>query len=70
VVEELMIKMCEHPSAMRVCVVANDYSYDGWLTSVFRKRSGAWRCIVEDYNGRLFIHNAGQIEPHNEGEAP
>jgi len=44
-----------------VTVIASDYQYDGWLRSVFEKRSGAVRCAVEDANGRLFIHNAGQI---------
>lgn len=44
-----------------VRVTANDYAYDGWLLSVYQKRSGAWRCVVEDVNGRLFIHNAGQL---------
>jgi hypothetical protein len=44
-----------------VHVKANDYRYDGWLVSAFSKRSGQWRCVVEDDDGRLFIHNAGQI---------
>ena len=44
-----------------VTVKATDYVYDGWLMSVFNKRSGAVRCVVEDENGRLFIHNASQI---------
>lgn len=46
-----------------VRVTANDYAYDGWLLASFQKRSGAWRCVVEDVNGRLFIHNAGQLGP-------
>jgi hypothetical protein len=46
----------------KVRVTANDYSYDGWLVSIFRKRrSGLVRYIVEDDNGRLFIHNAKQL---------
>lgn len=44
-----------------VRVVANDYSYEGKIVSVFQKRSEAWRCVVEDDNGRLFIHNAMQV---------
>lgn len=44
-----------------VRVTANDYAYDGWLVSLFQKRSGQWRGIVEDADGRLFIHNAGQL---------
>jgi len=45
----------------QVNVRATDYSYDGWLMSVFTKRSGAMRCVVEDEYGRLFVHNANQI---------
>ena len=44
-----------------VTVKASDYSYDGWLVSVFPKRSHQLRCVVEDANGRLFIHNASQL---------
>lgn len=44
-----------------VRVQAGDYTYTGWLVSVFRKRSGAVRVNVEDANGRLFVHNAAQI---------
>jgi len=44
-----------------VHVKANDYEYDGWLVSAFAKRRGGWRCVVEDINGRLFIHNAAQL---------
>jgi len=46
----------------RVRVKANDYSYTGWLVSVFQKRSKAVRCVVEDRNGRLFIHNPDQLD--------
>lgn len=52
----------------KVHVVASDYSYDGWLMSAFPKRSGEWRCVVEDSNGRLFIHNARQLHVENEPE--
>lgn len=45
-----------------VKVTANDYSYGGTLATVFRKRTGAIRAVVEDDNGRLFIHNPSQIE--------
>lgn len=44
-----------------VTVTAGDYAYQGWLVDIFRKRSCKLRCIVEDANGRLFIHNAGQL---------
>lgn len=44
-----------------VTVRGGDYQYDGWLVSVFKKRKGQWRCVVEDEGGRLFIHNASQV---------
>ena len=46
----------------RVHVKASDYSYIGWLVVAFRKNSGQMRCVVEDENGRLFIHNPTQLE--------
>ena len=54
--------MCvRHIEDRPVTVTAGDYAYHGWLVDVFKKRRGAVRCNVEDENGRLFIHNAGQI---------
>lgn len=47
-----------------VKVTANDYSYYGWVNGLVRKRSGAVRAVVEDDNGRLFIHNVNQLEEH------
>jgi hypothetical protein len=44
-----------------VHVTGSDYAYDGWLVAIFPKRSGAVRYVVEDTNGRLFIHNAKQL---------
>lgn len=44
-----------------VRVQAGDYTYTGWLVSSFMKRSGKVRVVVEDVNGRLFIHNPAQI---------
>lgn len=50
------------PQFRRVLVKASDYHYEGWLVTVFNKRSKSQvRCVVEDDNGRLFIHNAGQL---------
>jgi hypothetical protein len=45
----------------RVTVKGGDYTYEGWIVAIFSKRSGATRYVVEDDNGRLFIHNDGQI---------
>lgn len=46
---------------VKVLVKAKDYSYEGWLVANFHKRSGEQRCVVEDENGRLFIHNLNQM---------
>jgi hypothetical protein len=46
----------------RVRVQGGDYVYEGWLDAIFPKRSGAVRVVVEDENGRLFVHNTKQIE--------
>lgn len=52
----------------RVHVTGGDYSYFGYLTAVFRKRRGGLiRCVVEDENGRLFIHNSKQVN-HSDDE--
>jgi len=52
-------------SPVSITVTTTDYSYDGYLITVFEKRSGVTRCIVEDDNGRLFIHNPLQIRKRN-----
>jgi len=48
-------------SCTPILVVAKDYSYTGYIVTVFKKIGGAQRCVVEDDNGRLFIHNASQL---------
>jgi hypothetical protein len=45
----------------QVRVLANDYSYTGWLVGIVYKRRGEYRAVVEDSNGRLFIHNPLQL---------
>jgi len=44
-----------------VIVTGGDYTYRGWIVGAAVKRSGAIRSVVEDDNGRLFIHNAKQL---------
>ena len=44
-----------------VTVTGGDYVYGGYLVAVFSKRKGGVRVVVEDGNGRLFIHNPGQL---------
>lgn len=59
--DEELFKAGESHSEVRVR--ANDYAYNGRVAVVFPKiGSGAVRCVVEDDCGRLFIHNARQIE--------
>lgn len=50
---------------MPVTVRGGDYSYEGEVVAVFRKRRGNHevRLVVEDENGRLFIHNSNQVGP-------
>lgn len=49
-----------------VTVIASDYRYDGWVIMLGNKRSGKLRCVVEDANGRCFIHNALQLRKRDE----
>ena len=51
----------QSPLPLKVKIKANDYSYEGWVVCTFAKRSGAIRLVVEDENGRLFIHNPSQV---------
>ena len=61
--------MVEITPPCRLTVIATDYSYEGWLVGVVIKRSCAIRCVVENDNGRLFIHNEKQIG-HSKGRLP
>jgi len=45
----------------RITVLGNDYSYEGYIVACFKKRRGGTRYVVEDDNGRLFIHNSRQL---------
>lgn len=49
------------PSEERITVQGGDYTYQGYLVSSFFKRRGGARHVVEDDNGRLFIHNDKQM---------
>lgn len=42
-------------------VHVKDYAYDGWMVACFTECNGQWRCVVEDRDGRLSIHNASQL---------
>jgi len=41
---------------------SGDYTFEGWVVSVFEKRSGTVRYVVEDSRGLLFIFNARQLD--------
>lgn len=45
----------------RVVKDAGDYVFEGVIISVFHKRSGAVRFVVEDDRGLCFIFNAAQL---------
>jgi hypothetical protein len=49
------------PAETVLGVQGSDYAYAGRLAGLAWKQSGALRYVVEDANGRLFIHNAKQI---------
>ena len=45
-----------------VRVFGGDYEYDGRLSCIFTKRRGGGvRVVVEDDNGRLFIHKPDNL---------
>jgi len=52
----------EVSKAKRVMVVASDYAYVGFLVGEVIKLSGEARTVVEDVNGRLFIHRPDQVQ--------
>lgn len=39
-----------------------DYYFSGHILSIFKKRSGVERCVVENKDGMLFIFNEGQLK--------
>src|SRR5574343_172788 len=49
----------------RVEKIGGDYSFEGEVVSVFKKRSGAVRLVVEDDRGLLFIFNETNLKPKN-----
>lgn len=69
-IQDLLNLTIKSPSIpLPVTVIANDYRYDGWVVTVFSKRKSSIRCVVEDENGRLFIHNPHQLECREEHHA-
>lgn len=50
-----------HAIGRKVQIKGKDYTYDGWVVAAFNKRSGVVRYVIEDANGRCFIHNVAQI---------
>lgn len=53
-----------HPTPVNVRL--GDCCYDGWVVSVFRKRTREVRAVVEDYNGRLFVQAPTHIRARDE----
>lgn len=46
----------------RVIKDSGDYTYNGIIVSIFEKRSGAVRLVVENDDGMLFIFNEKQLK--------
>lgn len=45
----------------RVIKDSGDYTFEGMVVSIFYKRSGVMRCVVEDDRGLLFIFSPSQL---------
>ena len=50
----------------RVIKTGGDYTFDGWVVSVWRKRSGKLRYCVENEAGLVHIFNEGQLSAYEE----
>ncbi len=50
------------PIGARVRKTQGDYVFEGEIRSVFTKRSGVIRVVVEDSRGLLLIMNEKQVE--------
>lgn len=59
---ELATKSILEAATPKVKVIKRDYSYNGYISGLVIKRSGAIRTVIEDDCGRLFIHNASELE--------
>lgn len=46
----------------RVAKRSGDYTFEGEIVGIFRKKGGAIRVVVEDDRGLLFIFNQNQLE--------
>ncbi len=46
----------------RVRKIGGDYRFEGEIVSIFMKRTGIPRLVVENDDGLLFIFNHGQLE--------
>ena len=58
----LSVPVFDDPPPKPVRVQGGDYAYLGWQVACFAKRSGQVRVVVEDENGRLFIHRPEQVK--------
>jgi hypothetical protein len=66
---EKAIAMWSEWLGLPVEVRGGDYTYTGILVSVFKKRRHDFvRMVVEDDQGRLFIHNPSQVWPIDLGD--
>ncbi len=47
----------------RVLKTGGDYSFEGEVVAVFKKRSRVWRVVVENNDGILHIFSPAQLTP-------
>ena len=50
----------------KVSKTSGDYAFTGTIVSVFKKKSGATRYVVEDDRGLLLIMNEAQLKSYQE----
>lgn len=51
----------------RVIKEGGDYRFEGEIVSIFKKKSGVWRYVVENDDGMLMIMNATQLKRKPDG---
>lgn len=49
-----------------VIKTGGDYSFTGTVVSIFKKKSGVTRCVVENISGILHIFNPEQLTRCND----
>jgi len=53
--------MCKFKVGDRVEKVTGDYKFEGFVVSVFQRRNGLWRLVVENPAGILHIYSESNL---------